>query len=84
MQKVFQSGLIEVGSQQAAALNLRYDSFFSPNNVCYFIWDAVKRLRSSTLVTSCKLIIVTVKILNLWWKWMRKIEFDMYICRSSA
>ena len=51
MQKVLhKTGLIEVGAQQAAAANLGYESFFSSHKFCYiFIWDAVKRLRSSNV-----------------------------------
>ena len=51
MQKVLhKTGLIEVGAQQAAAANLGYNSFFSSHKFCYiFIWDAVRRLRNSTV-----------------------------------
>ena len=51
MQKVLQkTGVIEVGAQKAATANLVYDPLFGSQMFCYiFIWDAVKRLRSSNV-----------------------------------
>ena len=93
MEKVLhkhKTGLIEVGTQLATAADLSYKSFVSGHKFCYiFIWDAVKRLRNSNVVSGCRMKIVIAKNFSPLWKWLLKVvwsitQFDKFTRRRYA